>query len=85
MFQSSILSELTIMVKLLIHSNEMPRIYYTLFVYNRLFNKFVQRDFSNLLIATQINATTSRRHYYLPNGEPVEKIAFFLDARNNEK
>lgn len=53
MFQSSILSELTIMFKLLIYSNEMPRIYYTLFVYNRLFNKFVQRDFSNLLIATQ--------------------------------
>lgn len=32
---------------------KMPRIYYTLFVYDRLFNKFVHRDCSNLLIATQ--------------------------------
>lgn len=32
---------------------KVPRIYCTLFVYDRLFNKFVHRDFSNLLIATQ--------------------------------
>lgn len=32
---------------------QMSRIYCALFVYDRLFNKFVHRDFSNLLIATQ--------------------------------
>lgn len=53
MFQSCVLLEITIIVKLLTHSHENTQdLLYFICVY-RLFNKFAHRDFSNLLIATQ--------------------------------